>query len=66
MAAKQCCHLMEKEFIWLIVGHFNQVLGHGILSSFSGLFHENWYEWSPYMLTLQNADLNIALTIVLQ
>jgi hypothetical protein len=49
VAAKQCCHLdfMEKEFVWLLAGHFNPVSGCGILSAFSGLSHENQDGWSP-------------------
>jgi hypothetical protein len=43
VAAKQCCHLdvTEKEFVWLIVEHFNPVLGRWILSEFSGLSRKN-------------------------
>jgi hypothetical protein len=41
---------MEKQFVWLIAEHFNPVSGQRILSSFSGLSHENWDVWSLCVL----------------
>jgi hypothetical protein len=32
---------MMEEFVWLIAGHFNAVLVHGILRAFLGLSCEN-------------------------
>jgi hypothetical protein len=58
VAAKKRCHLdfMEKEFNWLIAGHFNPFLGHGILSAYLGLSSKNQDWWSPYNVCIKDVQ----------
>jgi hypothetical protein len=54
VATEQQCHshFINKEFVWLIAGHFNPVFGRGTVSAFSGLSRDNQMGGHPKYIQL--------------